>query len=708
MISKASVKFYLVKGPANIVKSFIFLNEKINTEGNSILKYIPLSKFEGTNNCLPCDISLLNDKNEIIVNHIFNVYRGNNVSYLFLENIGFTYEFIFLNQENHPIILNNESCESDNNSNIYRQRVSFINYHLNYIQFKNIKFIPSAYFSAIQNYNDFTSFQYSFYNDKLVIIQPNKLFNPNLDISDFYNEKKEKIYLFYTELEKIIKNATLNFKSQLEVLLNQYNEEYHKFKHLNFCKSKVVIKKSFAPNEYVEFFYYIIIIYMLKGKLDDIRTINDLISMLNKFKLFYEVIKKDSNLENYQKIFSLIQYSYIIKKYNEYSFKYKVVSNAEKNSIIYYAINFYKQFVSYINEDSPVFMRLLEINSGFGYYKDQKVFNFNLLNVNDIKEHMLEIIPEVIYFFNSANSKTKAFSFTMTGQITINEHFLFKQNEKMDLDKAIRDEQKKEAYNLAMILGRDLIHEDGGHIKFRNKSEDKIESPVKCVLDGKIKTMTYLSDINKNEKDFIRIFPFNKNGKGDSGHLLELAFGKIKNEYAIVYFDRIKNVGKLLFYPEYFVKKEKIKTLENYVYFKYLSEKKLKINENELPNEASLEEEIIYIKEKLKQLNELEKVQKDIRLLSKKHKIKHEENPNFRKIKLDEIITINSELKSSEIDEQLLGEDKNAIQEHNDEEKGIENEKKDKKKNEDNYVDDVDLLEFDNLGYDSGDDEICI
>ena len=197
MISKASVKFYLVKGPANIVKSFIFLNEKINTEGNSILKYIPLSKFEGTNNCLPCDISLLNDKNEIIVNHIFNVYRGNNVSYLFLENIGFTYEFIFLNQENHPIILNNESCESDNNSNIYRQRVSFINYHLNYIQFKNIKFIPSAYFSAIQNYNDFTSFQYSFYNDKLVIIQPNKLFNPNLDISDFYNEKKEKIYLFY-------------------------------------------------------------------------------------------------------------------------------------------------------------------------------------------------------------------------------------------------------------------------------------------------------------------------------------------------------------------------------------------------------------------------------------------------------------------------------------------------------------------------------
>ena len=78
-----------------------------------------------------------------------------------------------------------------------------------------------------------------------------------------------------------------------------------------------------------------------------------------------------------------------------------------------------------------------------------------------------------------------------------------------------------------MILSRYLIHEDCGHIKFRSKFNinNKIKSPFKCVVKGAIKQLTYILDKNKAD-DLIEIFPEKKNGRGDSGHYLEIAFGQ--------------------------------------------------------------------------------------------------------------------------------------------------------------------------------------
>ena len=141
----------------------------------------------------------------------------------------------------------------------------------------------------------------------------------------------------------------------------------------------------------------------------------------------------------------------------------------------------------------------------------------------------------------------------------------------------INNYDKKDKYNaenISMTIARYFLHEKSGYFKFRNKSNinKNTNSPINCISEGKIKRLTYFGD-KKESDDLIKIFSVDKKGKGDSGHYLETAFGKWNDIYCIVYFDLIKNVGKLLNFPEYFVKKEYLPTLQKYLFFKYILEK---------------------------------------------------------------------------------------------------------------------------------------
>ena len=100
----------------------------------------------------------------------------------------------------------------------------------------------------------------------------------------------------------------------------------------------------------------------------------------------------------YQKIFGLIQYYYISRKYDCWNTYYIKIKEAKDQSILSKAILFYKKFIENIDEESPVFFKLLEINSKFGYLNDKPIYNLSLLNDQDIKEHLLELVPEVIFF----------------------------------------------------------------------------------------------------------------------------------------------------------------------------------------------------------------------------------------------------------------------------------------------------------------------
>ena len=278
------------------------------------------------------------------------------------------------------------------------------------------------------------------------------------------------------------------------------------------------------------------------------------------------------------------------RKYNCTNTYYIKLKDAQDKSILKKAIEFHKKFISELDEESPVFFKLLEINSKFGYYEGNPAYNLTLLNVQDIQEHITELIPDVLYLYNS-DSNTKAFTFSMTGDIAINKKFLFEKYGEMDLIQNYNNEFKLNADNISMTIARYLMHEACGHAKFRNKSgiSTGTKSPTKCVSEGKIKSLTYLSN-KSSSADLIKIFSVDKSGKGDSGHYLETAFGKYKEEYVITYFDNIQNVGNLLKYPQYFVKKKLLPILQEYLVTKYTVEKNnICCDEDE---QVSLENEI--------------------------------------------------------------------------------------------------------------------
>ena len=507
---------------------------------------------------------------------LINIYKCLNIFHLYLSKEGFTFELIFSDEYDFKDLRNNDlDYQFDDNENKYRIRISLINYSQSIVKINNnFKFAPLFYCSqSDEKGNTYDSFQLSIYSKDKIIYSQNELFYPTINILSFYEKYNKIINDSYNKVEQLQQKELFNVNTlkSIAIALIQINQEFNK---LNLQKSKSELEIAFNDEKYIEFFFQLLVHKYLIKKWNQIKKVEDLYYIINNFTKFKTKLSEDKDLKIYQKIFGLIQYNYISRKYDCWNTYYIKVKDVEDQSILNKAIQFYKKFIENLDEESPVFFKLLEINSKFGYFKNKQIYNFSLLNVQDIKDHLFKLIPEVIYFFN-CDSNTKFFVFSMTGELAINEKLLYEKYEKMSLIKNYEIKEKYNAENISMTIARYLLHEESGHFKFRNKSDIKnnAKSPIKCISEGKIKRLTYFGD-KEESNDLIKIFSADKEGKGDSVHYLETAFGKWKDVYCIIYFDIIKNVGKLLNFPEYFIKKEYLQKLQKYLFLKFLLEKK--------------------------------------------------------------------------------------------------------------------------------------
>ena len=81
-----------------------------------------------------------------------------------------------------------------------------------------------------------------------------------------------------------------------------------------------------------------------------------------------------------------------------------------------------------MTEDSKIFFSILQLNSGIGYYKKNKVYTFDLTNINMVKKYLKSLFPKSLTIFNNFKSKStgRAFYNDLTGGIALNEIFLVK------------------------------------------------------------------------------------------------------------------------------------------------------------------------------------------------------------------------------------------------------------------------------------------
>ena len=692
----------------NAYDYFYVLSKKIKIVNNKYSIPIPEFIFKDTTGCAAVNFILIDSRHKNKRKRfIINLYPCLNVIYVYLNDLGLiSLELIFLNKD-EDILIDNEKLIYDTNNNNFRKRIVLVGKRLGFKLGKK-NFEPHRYLSGV-NIDNNNSFQLSFYSKTLIVAKPIKIYKKKINFQYFYEKFIERIAEFDSDFKAIFDEHNQNTEKEIPELINKNKNIIEQFNKLNFTKSLSVLKNEFNNNEYIDFIYKILINKIIKYHWKDRNDNKKIVESIKSLDILKNKIMNDINLEIYQKIFGVIEIFFIYNRYYNIdknvlnTIKYIQTKNIAKDSVIGIAIDFIINYINELNEESPVFFKILEINSNFGYAHDKKVYTFNLLSVDDVKKHLKEIIPKEIFFYK-VNSNISASNYSQTGILSINEFKLYENLKEIPLDTPINQSEIENGHSLAMRIARIFLHEIIGQKKFRDKAPNKIKSPLKIVSNNKIKTLTYALSTEKPEDDYIKILLSKKKDKGDSGHVLDIPYGFAYHRIPTMYcISLLKNSGKLISHPELFVHKDKIEILKEYVKEKYYCEK----NNIEIKNWWSLtiEDEInemekIIIKEKEKKLTNL---------LGKKRKLSEEEEintssninkKNYKINKNDSII----ESSCQSLNESLLQSnfESNSEIEKNDEIKEKEEDSK-------NVDDDDDLFKFPEPNYsDEGDDEFNI
>ena len=309
------------------------------------------------------------------------------------------------------------------------------------------------------------------------------------------------------------------------------------------------------------------------------------------FKEKTDMIKKDVDLKLYQKIILIEQFGNILKNMAHDSFlksdiNYFIMNKKEENSILDLVEKFFNDYINSITEDSKIFFKLLELDSGIGFLKGKQFHCFDMTTIDEIKAHLKDIFIDILITYK-ANKRICAFIITKTGAIAINlsqipnyqDFLLGKKLEKYEMAKG-----KDVAAKIIVFL----FHEIYGHKKFLYEKEKFIISPYYFFQDSKTYFLDYKNSVSK-EPNAIKILQ--KNTNSDDETYYELSYGKITDYYTFKIIDEMNEYGDLLDDINLWI--NDLDSLNEYFKYKYLIQCK-KIPLNNCPTETK--EKIKYFK----------------------------------------------------------------------------------------------------------------
>ena len=567
------------------------LNTKKRIELKGINYEFSDNIFDDFQTSCPTEVCILDEEDFTIKSFTFNLLKGINNYHFFSFNNTYSFECLFYKEENLNIVIKGEEIkEFDEYSNF--KRFSLVNIDTNEIMINGNKIdLFQFYPTNLENGN---SFQLSFYDiGKKYIVSKNIMPLKEINFIKFYKEKKVNLEEFSNKVSKLNEDPN-NFLKNVFGLASIYKLTYSKIENeLNLNIPKPTLKNLFDKEEYLYFFYNFSkmrLFYLFCKKEDN--TLDNLLKLYQKLEKIYIKLKNDKIYDNYEKITILLTYVTLCgkfkccKNYLETNFDYIKVDNTENNSVVKLAINFLNTCIDNLNEESPSYFKLVEINSGYGDCKENKnynrVFSYDIIDSNNLKKHLKGTIPSVISFYTEDFSNNLAFTEITIGGICVNKSKLCENGENFKLNINYSENENEQIKNIAMKLVERLMHECFGHSKFQFHSrlceKKTCNTPKKC-FDNKVLKELVRIDV-KAQKNIINVLA--DSDRSDSGNYYESSFGILpgKELYTFTYLKRIKNVGKLLDHPELFYKKENLEKMQKYAYFKYLYEKMLYLKEN--------------------------------------------------------------------------------------------------------------------------------
>ena len=505
-------------------------------------------------------------KDSVLVNEcILEIFKGANYFYCFIDEKGYTFQLLFLN--NHPKIRipifqdkYYNITEFDTNKTLTRKRFTFINANFHSILIDENYFIIPSFIPALKSY------QISVYDVKqnLAVTKP-LLLDKESNFSQYFDKYYSLSIAFLGNIEDIIKRkkkikGIKNYLSKFQSLNLEFFSNKSKSKLINIFNNELHIK-----------FYASISLYKVMYKFQENEFLNEIIEYF--FQKINE-IKENKSLAIYQKILLIECFIGLCfdcdskEEIENANFLYYLMAEKEKNSVLDLIENFFLEYRNKLTEKSPVFTKLIELDGDSGIYQNESFYCFNMQNLDEIKKHLKEIETN-IFVIHDLNNKNCANTDIVSGIVSVNVHNI-NHYKLLDfpLDKELPEEKKEIGEIVASKIVYYLLHEINGHKKFSYKKNKYPKSPTKFIENGEIYSLCPKNSYLKGEK-IIKIVPDDQ--IGEDGYFYELCYGKILDYYTFEIMDNIDDFSELLSEVDLWV--NRLDKLREYIKYKYALQK---------------------------------------------------------------------------------------------------------------------------------------
>ena len=577
-----------------------FRENKENIEKDKMTFPIPEIVFKHGKDKATVNISLYDGKGTP-EDYKFHVYYGKNTAYIQTDYLSKkVYELILMNLNNVKISeFGKEFTEFDNLGNRNRKRLTLINYRSSCLQINGKSFDLSNIVSrnSLEDEIPFNQISILDLEKRLFIIQPIKD-KREYDIQ-FLKDNKEFLLSFESQFIEFFDSSDSDYSKKGKEIINTF-QKIKNHGSLDLNRYNNYLDNIFEKNKFLNldlFWNYSLCIFFLDNDTKDLydkrKDVQKLISKIKEIKNNLNKIEELPLYEKARTIYSI--FTVFFMKGNKFlnsneidnlNLRIFLTDQKEKDSIMDRSYQMYKKFVNNISEDSAIFPYLLNLNSGCGYYNKEAFYTFDLKNLDMIKAHLNQVYPKVIIFCYVEKGE-EAITESEFGGIIINDYYITKFNNLDYNSSSLQNITEEQKNDIAVGIFLKKIHEASGHKKYA-LSEEENNSPGKIFnKNKKIVTLKHENDyVPGDDKYEYNLRSYNKGG--DSGHYLELGFGKYKDKLIIGILRGMENKGNLINYPGIFTDDGKL--LKDYVSIrKEIEEKGVKFN---FKNNTSIYEEI--------------------------------------------------------------------------------------------------------------------
>lgn len=533
---------------------------------------IAFSKYEQDSGKKVCKYKLISTNNDFEIPGSFEIYLGLNIGFCYLDNVGTTFELMFLQKMNKienfmksnytssiiDVFSSNIEIDLSLNQNETKDRANLI--LINCLEKTRIKKDDKVFidlekvktkiesFSFNESYK--ICFHYENYDDfAYQIIEEIE----ELNLDKKYEELHEKVEQIYSILIGVIKKNDINFIKEFIDIYKENKEDLEEVIVKKYSYGKKILEEELNKEYYIDFIFkilfFIIIFEKIKKNKEEI-DINFLNTIHERLLDNKNRISNDKNLKIYEKIFLIVDtYLTDVLLEDDYKIHYFHLNNIQKNSPLDYAFRFLYDFIEELDYDSNFYYPLLSIDGGNFTYKYKKnentniriisTFGFNMLSLENIKNHLKDMIPNVILWSKYLSENLDAISNPSNGNVIIN----ISRFKNINIHKKELDENTTKHY--ALIISKILIHELFGHKK---SSYSKSGTNFNSIISFKDEygDLKFISKNDKNNNIFKDPLDLTNSDliddfTGDSGYFIEFFLGKINGIYTLSVIDTIEN-----------------------------------------------------------------------------------------------------------------------------------------------------------------------